>query len=203
MGMAASQARLLTITSRIHDVEYQAQMIQSAKMQLALREDEIYRRYNEALDATTLTFQDMKGNRVQANFNNLCGLGSIDNNIGTNKHYVFRDSSDRLIVPSEIYDTYQNEDPFQYAMKMVTGADNFDSEEYASVLNAYTLSNKDASNGNLTMMQQMIHSIRHYGNVINDEDFKNIIKMEVDRKIQSDEHIKKMYMNAPKPKFYI
>ena len=61
----------------------------------------------------------------------------------------------------------------------------------------------DASNGNLTMMQQMIHSIRHYGNVINDEDFKNIIKMEVDRKIQSDEHIKKMYMNAPKPKFYI
>ena len=35
MGMAASQARLLCITARIHDVEYQAQAIQNAKLQLA------------------------------------------------------------------------------------------------------------------------------------------------------------------------
>ena len=54
MGMAASQARLLSITARIHDVEYQAQSIQNAKLQLATQEDRIYTEYNEALNATTL-----------------------------------------------------------------------------------------------------------------------------------------------------
>ena len=42
MGLAASQLRLLSLTARIHDVEYQAQMIQSAKLQLAIQEDEVY-----------------------------------------------------------------------------------------------------------------------------------------------------------------
>ena len=55
MGMAASQARLLSITARIHDVEYQAQSIQNAKIQLATQEDKAYREYNAALEATTLT----------------------------------------------------------------------------------------------------------------------------------------------------
>ena len=124
MGLAASQARLLSLTSRIHDVEYQAQMIQSAKLQLALQEDEAYRRYNDALDAQTLTFQDLKGNRIAATFNNLCGLGSINNNIATDKSYVFRDSSDSLIVPSDIYEGYKNfggSDPYQFAMFMIAG----------------------------------------------------------------------------------
>lgn len=35
MGMAASQARLLTLTSRLHDVEYKAQNIESQKIALA------------------------------------------------------------------------------------------------------------------------------------------------------------------------
>ena len=124
MGLAASQARLLSLTSRIHDVEYQAQMIQSAKMQLALQEDEAYRRYNDALDAQTLTFQNLQGNRIAATFNNLCGLGSISNNIATDKSYVFRDGSDRLIVPSDIYEGYKEfggTDPYQFAMYMLTG----------------------------------------------------------------------------------
>ena len=128
MGMAASQARLLSITSRIHDVEYQAQMIQSAKLQLALHEDDAFRKYNEALDAQTLTFQDLKGNRIAATFNNLCGLGSINNDIAGNNMYVFRDGSDNLIVPSDVYDgyvSYGGNDPYQFAMYMMVG-DGFD-----------------------------------------------------------------------------
>ena len=124
MGMAASQARLLSITSRIHDVEYQAQMIQSAKLQLALHEDEAFRKYNEALDAQTLTFQDLKGNRIAATFNNLCGLGSINNDIAGNNMYVFRDGSDNLIVPSDVYDGYVSfggNDPYQFAIFMLAG----------------------------------------------------------------------------------
>ena len=42
MGMAASQARLLTITARMHDVEYKAQSIQNAKIQLSTQSDQVY-----------------------------------------------------------------------------------------------------------------------------------------------------------------
>ena len=57
MGLAASQARLLALTARIHDVEYQAQQVQNAKLQLAILEDAVYKKYNDALDAQTLTYQ--------------------------------------------------------------------------------------------------------------------------------------------------
>ncbi len=121
MGMAASQARLLMLTARIHDVEYQAQQIQSAKLQLATQEDAVYKKYNEALDATTLTFRDDKGTLVPANFNNLCGLASVTN--GLNKNFVFRTGDDdRLIVPSDIYEGYKNfsgNGPYEFAMHMM------------------------------------------------------------------------------------
>ena len=151
MGLAASQLRLLSLTARIHDVEYQAQMIQSAKLQLATQEDEVYRKYNEALDATTLTFQDMQGNRIAANFNNLCGAGSINNNIAGNKHYVFRDKDDNLIIPSDVYEGYQNyggEDPYAFAMYMmgvdIGEKDALGNNVYAKAVDEYTKNVSDS-----------------------------------------------------------
>lgn len=139
MGLAASQARLLMLTSRIHDVEYQAQMIQNAKLELAMREDEVYRKYTEALDATTLTFKDMQGNRIAASFNNLAGEGSINNNIAGDKQYMFRDSSDNLIVPQSLYNSYVElfgedgcGDPYEFAMHMM-GVDT-DDPEYEDIV---------------------------------------------------------------------
>ena len=125
MGLAASQARLLSLTARIHDVEYQAQMIQAAKLQLATLEDEVYRKYNEALDATTLTYKS-GDNLIPANFNNLCGIASIDNGMNTN--FVFRTGNDKtqlsdcLILPDEIYEGFQNykgSDPYEFALFML------------------------------------------------------------------------------------
>ena len=125
MGMAASQARLLSITSRIHDVEYQAQQIQSAKMALALQEDEVYRKYNEALDAQTLTFRSPSGNLVAANFNNLFGVDSIKN--GLNADYILYNSDGEVVIPSDIFDAYSDMagsaeicDPYAFAMSMVS-----------------------------------------------------------------------------------
>lgn len=125
MGMAASQARLLSITSRIHDVEYQAQQIQSAKMALALQEDEVYRKYNEALDAQTLTFRSPSGNLVAANFNNLFGVDSIKN--GLNADYILYNCDGEVVIPSDIFDAYSDMagnaeicDPYAFAMSMVS-----------------------------------------------------------------------------------
>ena len=121
MGMAASQARLLTITARLHDVEYKAQSIQNAKIQLATQNDKVYQEYLEALDATTLTVKDTDGNIITANFNNLVGKNAVD----TMHQYALRNSNKHLIVDDSIKDAYDKfideggYDPYQFALFMI------------------------------------------------------------------------------------
>lgn len=122
MGMAASQARLLTITARMHDVEYQAQSIQNAKIQLATQSDQIYQNYLEALDATTLTIKDYEGNTIPANFNNLFGIDSVN----TKDKYALFDDRGRLVVEDEIATAYNEfkksgaeSDAYAFAMWML------------------------------------------------------------------------------------
>ena len=133
MGMASSQARLLTLTARMHDVEFQAQSIQNAKISLANQEDAIYQRYLEALDATTLTLKDNSGNRIIANFNNICGIASINNQV--KEKYVIKDEHDRILVPDEIAHAYEEwfasgggNNSYEFAMFMVTGTNAVDAE---------------------------------------------------------------------------
>lgn len=122
MGMAASQARLLTLTARMHDVEYQAQSIQNAKIQLATQSDQVYQNYLEALDATTLTIKDYEGNTIPANFNNLFGIDSVN----TKDTYALFDDRGRLVVEKDIataYNDFKNSgaesDAYAFAMWML------------------------------------------------------------------------------------
>ena len=55
MGMAASQARLLSITARLTDNEQAGQAISYAKERLANQTDQITAEYNNALAATKYT----------------------------------------------------------------------------------------------------------------------------------------------------
>lgn len=132
MGMAASQARLLCITARIHDVEYQAQAIQAAKVQLATQSDRVYQEYIDALDATTLTINSrnlMTGEKsvVAATFNNLCSKNRLTGATGEN--YALRDSKGFLIVEDDIYKAYYDftqhgyNDAYQFAMYMLSDND--------------------------------------------------------------------------------
>ena len=149
MGMAASQARLLTITARMHDVEYAAQSIQNAKITLANQSDEVYQEYLEALDATTLTVKDFNGNPIAVNFNNLCGINSVD--VG-NYRYVLRDERGRIIVPDDIAEDYLDfknfgdgaNDPYAFAMYMLTGGNNYEGGE-GSDYDAFMTARSDVS----------------------------------------------------------
>lgn len=123
--MAASQARLLTITARMHDVEYQAQSIQNAKIQLATQSDQVYNEYLEAMDATSLTIKDTFGNPIVANFNNLCSINAVES--GMNK-YAIKTDRDELVVPDNIKEGYEDfifehaenkNDPFAFALFMM------------------------------------------------------------------------------------
>ncbi len=58
MGLAASQARLLTITSRLSSVELRQQRIANDKMRLASDQEEVSNKYTNALSNKTLSFSD-------------------------------------------------------------------------------------------------------------------------------------------------
>ena len=58
MGMSASQARLLAITSRMNDVEFRSQSISNTKIRLADESEQVANAYTKALNKQKLTFTD-------------------------------------------------------------------------------------------------------------------------------------------------
>lgn len=67
MGMSASQARLLSLTARMHDLEFQAQSVQYAKLDLVNSKNDVYEEYLEALDSTKyqMSVLTVNGNEFQ------------------------------------------------------------------------------------------------------------------------------------------
>ena len=66
MGLAASQAKLLSITARLSDNELRSQTITAAKMSLANQTTAASRKYIDALDSTNLIYStyDLDGNKT-------------------------------------------------------------------------------------------------------------------------------------------
>jgi len=56
MGMSASQARLLSITARINDIEFKSQSIANIKVRLADESEQLAQDYSNALNRQKITF---------------------------------------------------------------------------------------------------------------------------------------------------
>ena len=86
MGLAASQARLLTITARLADNELRSQTINNAKMRLATQSSQASDEYVSALNNAQLMFSNTDINglaRSQAlTFNNLISYSQYNNQYG-------------------------------------------------------------------------------------------------------------------------
>ena len=86
MGMAASQARLLTITARLADNELRSQTINNAKMRLATQSSQASQNYINALNNATLKFSnyDSAGNaQIQdLSYNALTAYSSYNTQYG-------------------------------------------------------------------------------------------------------------------------
>ena len=86
MGLAASQARLLTITARLADNELRSQTINNAKMRLATQSSQASEDYVNALNNARLMFTntDMNGlSQTQVlNFNNLTAYSPYNTQYG-------------------------------------------------------------------------------------------------------------------------
>ena len=57
MGLAASQARLLNLTARMHDIEYKAQNLEAQKLQMANESTQVYKEYEAALNKQKVQFK--------------------------------------------------------------------------------------------------------------------------------------------------
>ncbi len=86
MGMAASQARLLTITARLADNELRSQTINNAKMRLATQSSQASENYINALNNATLKFAsyDEAGNALSQDltYNALTAYSSYNTQYG-------------------------------------------------------------------------------------------------------------------------
>lgn len=98
MGMAASQARLLSITSRMSDNELRAQLINNAKMRLTSDSAKVSDEYIAALNETQFMFSnfDTQGNEQYQNltFNSLTAYSAFNN------QYGITNSAGELLVAS-------------------------------------------------------------------------------------------------------
>ena len=75
MGLSSSQARLLNLTGRMHDIEYKAQNLEAQKLEMANESTAVYQDYEDALNKQkiqlksvgsdgTAVYKDVTGNSL-------------------------------------------------------------------------------------------------------------------------------------------
>jgi hypothetical protein len=87
MGMSASQARLLSLTARMHDLEFQAQSIQYSKLDLVNTKQDIYDEYLDVLDSTKYQMSVLTANGNE--FRDITYTNMISASVGTGLHSMY------------------------------------------------------------------------------------------------------------------
>lgn len=110
MGLSASQARLMSLTSRLSDLEFKAQGIQNDKIRLADLGEEASKDYSKALDKEVLKLYtglgpDGKSSYVDANMNNLTTYdGKVQS---TDKQRFVKDGAGNLLISDKVSTAYE------------------------------------------------------------------------------------------------
>ena len=100
MGMAATQARLLSLTNRKNTIGYDLSRLSAQKMSLARESDAISTRYTEALNEKTLKWSNDSGaTYYDLTYNTLMSPSALNNY----EPYMFTDMNGKVVVD----DTYK------------------------------------------------------------------------------------------------
>lgn len=107
MGMAASQGRLLFMTARLSNNEFEQQSVAYSKQRLAEASQLANDKYLEALNATS--YQVLVGyNGTSANYENVTySQLTGHNNIATGKQYIVQDRDGKILVTSAIAKAFE------------------------------------------------------------------------------------------------
>lgn len=107
MGMSASQGKLLFMTARISNNEFQQQSIAFAKERLANRSEAANDKYLEALNATKFQFV-ASYNGVNVNYEDLTYNQLFAyNSASSAKQFVVKNNKGKVLVPNEIARAFQ------------------------------------------------------------------------------------------------
>ena len=106
MGMAAGQARLLSITTRMSDNELRAQLINNDKMRLATKSAQVSEAYTTALNDAQMMFTnydaDNKTSYQELTYNSLTAYNPYNN------QYAISNSSGQVLVSEKDATNFKN-----------------------------------------------------------------------------------------------
>ena len=106
MGMSASQARLLSLTARMHDIEFQAQGLQYAKLDLVNSKQDVYDEYLETLDSTKYQMSVMTASGKE--YRDITYTNMIMANTGAfHPMYAVTNAKGEIFLPEQIADKIQ------------------------------------------------------------------------------------------------
>lgn len=163
MGMAASQARLLSITSRLADNELRAQLINNAKMRLTDDTSKASEKYVNALNQVQLMMsnKDTLGNSMyqQLTFNNLTAYSSYNN------QYGLINKSGELVV-SEL-------DAAKYEQALIEAGRNPETDALTEFLKQYGLEKDTSSYWESNNLSDDLKT-RYEGDLVYDENGNRI-----------------------------
>lgn len=108
MGISASQGKLLFMTARISNNEFQQQSIAFSKEHLSDRADRVNDLYNDALSATK--YQILTGfNGVDANYEDLTySMLTSYNSASNGRQYIVKDNKGKVLVSNAIAKAFRN-----------------------------------------------------------------------------------------------
>ena len=107
MGLSSSQARLLNLTARMHQIEYKAAKLEAQKLQMANESARVYEDYLEALDATKIQIKKLDNTGAVTykdidSYQEFLDAGyalRYDGNDYTGKKYGFNISGSNVVTP--------------------------------------------------------------------------------------------------------
>lgn len=110
MGLAASQCRLLSITSRLSDLELRAQTISNSKIRLSMDSEQAATEYSDALNKQKLEVysgvnSDGSSQYIDATAANLTTYNAISS---TDKQRFIKNASGQVLVTDEIKKAYDD-----------------------------------------------------------------------------------------------
>lgn len=105
MGMSASQARLLTLTSRLSDLEYSAQNISNTKIRLADQTEDAATLYSEALDKQKLSvYSSDTDSYIDATAYNLSTYNAVSS---LDKQRLLSNNAGQIGVSKSVADAFE------------------------------------------------------------------------------------------------
>lgn len=106
MGLASSQARLLSITARLSSNEYESQQISNAKMRLATQSQEASEAYIAALNDTQFSF--VSYDSTGESFNTALTVATLYEYADNKNQYILTNAAGKVLLNNTDLNNYKN-----------------------------------------------------------------------------------------------